>query len=204
MYSNLTLFKQYLGIDSADTSKDTLLTMYLNSANSKLNFICWVDSFDLNDYEQNVDVRACVPTPRGVEVYLKNKPVKSIEKINWEDYSWVHWTDYLIVFDRRVIFKRLPISEFWFVSFKYSAWYDRARVVEWQDTPVDDLPDDLKLMEMMLASWMYISQELKGAKSYKLWDEQITFWDVNWMTSDDIFFSFKILLWKYKNFNLPV
>lgn len=202
MYSNLTLFKQYLWwIEWND--QDALLTGFLNAANEQLNSLCWVDSFDLKSYEQMIDARAIVQTSRGLEVYLKNKPVKIIEEINWDsEAAGTKWTDYLVIYDRRVIFRKLSLNSFWFVNIKYKAWYDRARV-DW-NTTVDDLPDDLKMMEMMIASWMYQKKWYEWVQTYKLGDESITFWDVNGTSSDDIYFSFKNLLNKYQNFNLPV
>lgn len=202
MYSNLTLFKQYLWISWND--QDSLLTSFLNAAENQINQLCWVDSFDLWTYTQNIDARAIVQTSRWFEIYLKNKPVKSIDKINWDSETGTKWTDYFVIYDRRVIFKNISVNDFWFAEIEYTAWYDRARVVDWQQDPVDDLPDDLKLMEMMLASWMYQKHGNEWVQSYKLGDEQITFWSVNGASSDDIFFSFKTLLNKYRNFNLPV
>ena len=45
MYSTLAQFKEYIWIDSTDTTYDTLLTNMLDSAWAKLNNLCWVDSF---------------------------------------------------------------------------------------------------------------------------------------------------------------
>jgi hypothetical protein len=47
MYSSLSQFKTYIGIDQTDTSKDAQLTMLLESACETLNHLCGVDSFDL-------------------------------------------------------------------------------------------------------------------------------------------------------------
>lgn len=191
MYSNLELFKQYIGVSGND--QDQLLTSFLKTAYQKINKLCWVDSFLLKDREQMVDLRAVVESSRGLEVYLKNKPVKLIKKINGEYYTGVKGKDYLVIYDRRVIFQRLPLNDFWFLSFKYEAWYNEQ-----------DIPDDLKLMEMMIASGMWQQHGQEGVQSYKLGDEQIVFGSASGGGADDQFFSFKTLLNKYKNFNLPV
>lgn len=198
MYANLSLFKQYLGIPSTDTSNDNLLTMFLNSAESKINNLCWVDSFDEWTYTEKIEERKIYATARWYEVFLKNKPVQEITKINWVDYTWIHWTDYMIIYDRRIIFNAIQLWNFWIVWITYKAWYNRNN--QW----VDELPDDLKLMEMMLASWMWQQHNYEWVSSYKLWDEQITFGSKWNMTPDDQYFSFTALLNKYKNFNLPV
>ena len=190
MYSNLELFKQYIGVSGNE--QDQLLTSFLKTAYQKINKLCWVDSFLLKDREQMVDLRAVVESSRGLEVYLKNKPVNLIKKINGEAYTGVKGKDYLVIYDRRVIFQRLPLNDFWFLSFEYEAGYDEA-----------NLPDDLKLMEMMIASGMWQQHGNEWVQSYKLWDEQIVFSYASG-GADDQFFSFKTLLNKYKNFNLPV
>lgn len=200
-YSTLAQFKSYLWIDSSDTSKDAVLTQVLNSANSKLNHICWVDDFTQWSRTQLIEKRWIYDTARWLEFYLKNKPVSAITKLNWEAYSWTKWTDYLIIYDRRAIFKQLPLNDWWMLEVEYTAWYST-------------IPDDLKLLEMMLWCWE-LSDSMKAdfwiwISSYRLWDEQITFWSKSWswtsssMTSDDIYFSFTTLLDKYKNFNLPI
>jgi len=198
MYSNLTLFKQYLGIDVNDTTNDVLLTQFLNSATSKINNLCWVDSFDEWEYTEEIDWRKVIATSRWFEIYLKNKPVQQIEQINWVEYTWVHGTDYMIIYDRRIILKEVSLNDFWFVNIKYKAWYNRNN--EW----VDELPDDLKLMEMMLASGMWQQHNYEWVSSYKLGDESITFGSKGDASADDQYFTFTTLLNKYKNFILPV
>lgn len=194
-YSTLAQFKSYLWIDTSDTSQDTLLSSILNSANSKLNHICGVDDFSQGSHTQTIEKRWIFETARWLEFYLKNKPVSSINKLNWENYSWTKWTDYLILYDRRVIFKQLTLNDRWMLEVEYTAWYQT-------------IPDDLKIMEMMLWSWMYQEHNYEWVQSYRLWDETITFWSKSWnwstMSPDDQYFSFTALLDKYKNFNLPL
>ena len=93
MYSTLEQFKQYLWLDVSDTSKDAMLTSFLNTANAKLNNLCWVDSFARWTYTQNIEARWIYESPRWFEFYLKNKPVVSIDKMNWESDVW----DYLVI-----------------------------------------------------------------------------------------------------------
>lgn len=195
MYSTLAQFKVYIGMDVSDTSQDTLLTTFLNTANSKLNNLCGVDSFAKWQYTQTIEKRWIYETPRWLEFYLKNKPVVSIDKINGENYDWVLWTDYLIMYERRPIFKSIPLNDWGMVEITYTAWYQT-------------IPYDLQLLEMMLASGMWQEHNNEWVQSYKLWDEQIVFWAKTWnygiLTPDQQYFSFTALLNQYKNFNLPI
>lgn len=199
MYSTLEQFKQYLWIDSSDTSQDTLLTSILNTANSKLNNLCWVDSFEKWTYKQTIETRWIYESSRWLEFFLKNKPVLSIDKMNWETYDWVKWTDYLVIYDRRIIARKIPLNDWWMVEIEYTAWYET-------------IPDDLKLLEMMIACWLLPdtlkAQSMIWISEYNLWDETIKFWtktSSNWAYSeDDVYFSFTTLLNRYKNFILPV
>lgn len=195
MYSSLAQFKWYIWIDTSDTSQDTLLTTFLNTANLKINNLCWVDSFASGTHTQKIEKRWIYDTPRWLEFYLKNKPVASIDKLNWENYDWVLGTDYLVLYDRRCIFKTLTLNDWWMLEVTYTAWYQT-------------IPYDLQLMEMMLASGMRQEHNNEWVQSYRLWDEQITFGSKNWngseMSPDDLYFSFTTLLNKYKNFNLPI
>lgn len=110
MYSTLELFKSYLKVSGND--QDALLTTFLQSAHEKINKLCGVTSFKLADYTQEVDARAIVDSSRGLEVYLKNKPVKAIKKINGEAFAGVKGKDYLVIYDRRVILKKIPLNSF--------------------------------------------------------------------------------------------
>ena len=199
MYSTLAQFKEYLWIDSSDTSQDSTLTIVLNSANAKLNNICWVDSFAKWTFTQTIEARWIYESPRWIEFFLKNKPVVSIDKLDWESYSWIKWTDYLVIYDRRIITKKIDLNDWNMLDIEYTAWYQT-------------IPDDLKLLEMMIACWLLPdslkSQCMIGISEYKLWDETIKFWSKtssNWAYSeDDVYFSFTTLLNRYKNFILPV
>ena len=81
----------------------------------------------------------------------------------------------------------------------------------WQAEEAGRIPDDLKILEMMLACWILpdsMKEEFHiGISSYKLWDEQIVFGaksSANTQSAEDMYFSFSYMVDKYKNFNLAI
>lgn len=191
MYSSLAQFKEYLWITWTD--QDAYLTELLNSACSLINKLCGVDSFEEAVYEEEIDARWIYVNSFWYNIFLKNKPVQEIQEMNGTPYTWTKGADYMIANDRRLIIKNLEINDFWFLMIKYKAWYK-----------TQDMPDDLKIMELMLASGKYQSKGMEWVQSYRLWDETITFGAPSGVNADDVYFSFRIMIDKYKNFNLAL
>lgn len=197
-YATLNELKSYLWISVSDTSNDSLLTEMLNASYYTLNHLIWVDTLNQTETTELIERRKIYTDWRFYRMYLTNKPVQSINKINDVVYSWVKWQDYMVIYDRKVMFKSFDYnSNFDAYSITYTAWYNRNN--NW----VDELPDDIKLMQMMLVSWMWNEKWNEWVQSYHLGDESITFWNVNWQSADEVFFSFTVLLNRYKTFNLP-
>lgn len=200
MYASLSQFKDYIWICQADTSKDVELQLMLDSAWDQINKLCGVDSFLSNTYEEDIDIRKIYTNTFWYNIFLKNKPVGAIVEINGEAYTWAKWVDYMVAESRKIIFKNFNYSTwFWYIHVKYIAWYSS-----------NELPDDLKIMEMMLACgklpWELKIKAMTWVSSYKLWDEQITLWAKAGTTDtvDDVFFSSKYMLDKFKNFTLAI
>lgn len=201
-YATLAELKQYLWI--TDNTNDNILTEMLNTSYLLLNHLIWVDTMNLTTGVEYIEQNKLYTNWLQDWFYLTNKPVLSINKVWWENYSWVKWTDYMVIYDRKILFNRINFLDkikFWLLEVEYTWWYNRAKT-EWQTT-VDTLPDDIKLMQMMLVWWMWNTKWMEWVSSYKIWDEQITFGPHNWQTADEIYFSFKLLLNRYKTFNLP-
>lgn len=197
-YATLEELKQYLWI--TDNTNDNVLTEMLNTSYLLLNHLIWVDTMNLTTGVEFIEANKLYTNWLQDWFYLTNKPVLSINKIWWENYSWVKWTDYMVIYDRKILFNRINFLDkikFWLLEVEYTWWYNRDN--GW----VDELPDDLKLMQMMLVWWMWNSKGMEWVSSYKIWDEQIVFGSHNWQSPDEIYFSFKLLLNRYKTFNLP-
>lgn len=200
MYVTLAEFKDYIGV-SWDQSDSTLTTL-LKSAEELLNKLCGVTTFDQTEGEELVDLRKVYTNYYGLNMYLTNKPVQSILQIDGTDYNGVLGADYIIVQDRKVIFKNLSVNDnFGFMRIKYKRGYNRAALVG--DATVDQLPQDIKTMVMMLAGGMWQTKDYQGVTQYRLGDESISFGNVWDQTAEQQYFKFTALLDKYKNFNLP-
>ena len=96
MYSSLSQFKDYIGIAQSDTSQDEMLTLLLNSACEQINHLCGVDSFDQDTYEEQIDARKIYVNSFWYNIFVKNKPVSSIDEIDGETYSGVKGVDYMV------------------------------------------------------------------------------------------------------------
>ena len=190
MYSTLNEFKIYLWI--TDDSRNTELTMFLQSANGTLNKLLRVDSFEA--WEKTENVKRILQDWNNVCIFTKNRPVEQILEIGGETYHGTNWSDFIVLCDRKVVFKWSSIlnkiNDFGVLTVKYKYWYSV-------------IPPELKQLEMMLASWYVQQKGNEGVSSYKLWDEQITFGNRNGQTADEMYFSFKTLLNKRQNFILP-
>lgn len=185
MYWTLVWLKEYMKISWND--QDTYLTNLLITATSLLNKICGVDSFAKWDYTDRIEEQKI----NWNIIYLRNKPVISIKKINWENYNGVIWTDYDIFRNRKIVFAKSNFTtKFGYITIEYEAWYTT-------------IPYDIELMTYMLASWIDKNKDFDWVSSYKLWDETITFWWKTDTENDRIYTRFKNLLDKYISFNLP-
>lgn len=200
MYVTLAEFKDYIGVSWNES--DSTLTSILKSAEELLNKLCGVTTFDQTEDEELVDLRKVYTNYNGLNMYLTNKPVQSILQVNGENYNGVYGVDYIIVQDRKVMFKNLTVNDnFGFMKIKYKWGYDRQAQV-W-DATVDQLPEDIKQMVKMLASGMWLKKDYQGVSQYRLWDESISFGTVWEQTAEQQYYDFVKILNKYKNFNLP-
>lgn len=188
MYSTLDGFKTYIWVH--DNSMDAELNFYLESAYELLNKLLGVDTFIERISTEKTSYIIEDKNILKYSLYLKNKPVFEIISINDKPYNW----KYIVLNSRKVIFKDINIlsyiDDYWMLSVKYRHWYAK-------------IPSDLKLKEMMLASWIYLQKWNEWIARYKLWDEEITFGSMNWYTAQDLYFNFKSLYNKRKSFSLP-
>jgi len=205
-YATLTQLKSYLGISG--TQDDLVLQLLLDWAYNTLNNLLQVESMNLTTGEDTVEAKKIYNNDwyYGYNIFLRNKPVTAITKINWTTYEGVKGTDYLITYDRKATIKDLMdyIATLSWDTFQieYTRGYDRD-LNEWVPGAGDTLPDDIKLLQMMLVAWEWNKKGMEWVVEYKLGDETIKFGSVNGQSEQDTFFSFKTILDKYRTFTLP-
>jgi len=165
------------------TTDDALITSLIVDAESIINSIFNVDTFA--EWAKTEQLKF---NPLEQVYYLKNMPVTAITKINWIAYTWIKWTDYMIVRSRQAII-RTSFSPYFinlkfdFFEMEYTAWYAI-------------IPDWLKAMTKFLVAWIYNQRKVIWVSQYALWDENITF------RNDSEFSQFKNLYNSHKKINL--
>ena len=205
-YATLEELKAYLGISGSD--QDTILQQLLDSSYYTLNNLIGIDTFNLTTGTEIIDLDKMYYNNwyQGIYLFFKNKPVSAITKIAGETYTGVKGTDYLIVQLRKAIINDMTNYinnlNFNFVEIEYTWGYDRDLDAGVPGSE-DELPDDIKVMQMMLVSGMYNTKGMEGVKEYKLGDETIKFSGAGGQSPDEVYFGFKILLDQYKTFILP-
>lgn len=167
-YASLTQLKLHLGI--TDSSQDSLLNDLLSTTYYVINSLLDVDSFNQAATTEKFsldDIRS------RWEVLAKNYPVTSITHINGTVYSGALWTDYTIQLKRQLwidnLWTYLNNLPFPFFTITYVAWYDRDN--SW----VDELPEDIKLLQLKLCTQEYNRMKTTWLSSYTLWDESMSF-----------------------------
>lgn len=165
-YASKDELKAYLWIPLADTSKDSLLTIYLESAESYINWLFNVDTLVTGDYTERLKINANSQN-LWFEFVARKRPVTAIKQINWIDFVWTEWIDYIVEYQRVITFKNIAqyLAWFWWdtLLIKYTAGYTT-------------IPADIKLAEMMIAGESFANAGWNGAyDSYAIWDEKVVF-----------------------------
>ncbi len=189
-YTSLAAVKIDLWITWAD--KDTILTKIIEDCeifiDEKLN-IDWFESWETTETLRFFN--KLYNSYWYYNIYLKNFNVKTISEVNWQSYTGVEWTDYMIINSRVIKFTELynyiNSYKFDYFTIKYTYWFDV-------------IPSDVELMTRLLAVWMYqLNYKLwytasewwqmstEAISTYVLWDERIDWWGwKNWILTSVI------------------
>ena len=167
-YATTDELKAYLGIDIADTSKDTLLNIYLNSAERYINGYFSVDTLLTANYTERLKIDPCSRDDnRGYVFYLRKRPVTSIVSLNGNTYTGTIETDYIIENQRKVTFKQIS-------QYLTGFWWDTVTIV--YTAGFSSVPYDIKLAEIMIASGFYATAGTNQVyESYQIGDEKVVF-----------------------------
>ena len=171
MIATLAEFKLYLWIVSDDTSKDTLLTLFLDWANQLVETYI-SRTIKAQDYEEIIDGNG------QYFLLLENTPVNSVSKISMnigtaESQVWqeISKEDYSTKFNvGKVSFFRPLARGFKNYKIEYNAWYTT-------------IPSDLKLAVLKLASKYYKTKDSDWITSESVAGDSISY-DASQIPSD--------------------
>ena len=177
--------KIFLWIDLSNTDQDAKIDLLIANVQNILEDILW----DLEKWTKVDKINICCVYADGT-VYLQIPEVESIDKINWNTYTWVDWTDFIID-NNKVIIKNindfLNDLEFRYFDIEYTAWYH-------------PIPWALKEAMFILIAQEMNKTEWQSIKSYKLWPRTVQFSDSQ--EAADAVNSVNSIIWKYKTFNI--
>lgn len=186
MIITLSELKNYLWI--TDNSQDTILQILVDSVNQIIINILW--DITLWEKTENIDICDLQRTCSGLSVLLSNINVQTIDKINWQTYSWNKDIDYFIrnPNNRKVVFKNLDgfgNNNDCSVDITYTSWYV-------------NIPNDIKLAWYIMAWWLFAQKNWQNVKSYKVWDVTVVFqddwqslWNMQYTQVNNIFAQYK-------------
>lgn len=168
MIITLSELKSYLGI--TDSSEDTVLQIFVDSANEYIKKYLWrnIAKDDYTEYKWWDWQRI---------ILLDNYPVNSIDKfeknewtIDNPDWQSVDAWDYELVPETGKLFLKFYTRR-WFQNYKivYNAWYDT-------------IPSDLKLAWLKIAGNYYNSKSSDWIDRESVAGDSITYW--KWESSE--------------------
>lgn len=104
---------------------------------------------------------------RNNNIYVNNPNPTALVKINWIDYTWILWTDYIIVNNKISIYRTseyLTNEKFKYIEIEYTSWFAT-------------LPKDIVYFHCLLVEWELAKEWGKEIASEKLWPRTVSFID---------------------------
>lgn len=155
---NTSEAKTYLDITTNDY--DTKIGNIVDSVNSYITNEIWNIT-----QGSKTDQKSIYQIGYYWDLRLDISNVQSVDSINWQSYTWTKWTDYQIVWDRKVIIKDindyLTDLEFRYFDITYTAWYS-------------SLPNDLKLAAKIIVATEFNKNAGKEVISYTMWPQEVS------------------------------
>lgn len=158
-YTDLNTIKLFLNINVA--TYDDLLTSYIDQTKSLLDSIMW----DFTLSERTFFFQICDIMWWSLRLPTRN--ITNIISIDWNIYDWDIDVDYQIEPPYASV---VTLNDFW--SYLTSTFHNHKIVVTcWYET----IPKDLILLQNLLISWLYNSEQWLEVDNYKLWDRAVSF-----------------------------
>lgn len=161
MIISLSELKAYLWITTTD--QDTLLNIFIDSANDFVETYIWreLTSQEYTEYKDWDWQRI---------ILLENYPVTTISSFQYNQWT-IDEEDFVDVDDST--YKLSPKIWKIFLTFYQRRWFQNYKIVytAWYST----IPWDLKLATLKLAAWYYNNKTSDWIKSETVWWDSITF-----------------------------
>lgn len=139
--------------------------------------------------EEEIELREVYYDFWIAEFEMKSLNVAAINSINWISYTWVSGTDYKILGKHK---NRIQVKDL-FQSYLYWGNWDfptfTVNIEAWWNDK--DMPEGIKLAQLMLIEWMLAKQNGQTITKKKIWDKELQF------ASADHYEDFKTLIYLY-------
>lgn len=173
------------------TSANFKLQVIVNGVNG---FIDDYIGYDITSWNKTEVIKFCDISKEEWAFWVKTANAKTLNKINWQTYTWTKWfsnpSDYRIVQGRKFLVDDLyrytqTLNDIYF-EIEYSAWYD---VWEYED---------LKYIALLMVEKQYNKDWWKDVERYTLWPRTVVFGN---LSEDDKMTATRILN-KYRIINI--
>jgi len=167
MYTDLPTLKLFLWITG--TAQDTILNLYLEQTKAILDNLVW----PMASSNKTFYISFC-EFYDWYTIRLLTRNITAIVSINWTAYTWVLWTDYLILKPYASV---LYIKDF-NLYVTWSALLPKLPLVVTSGyTAGDSQYKLLGYIQCLMVEWLLSKENWFDVHSYKLWDRSFTFAD---------------------------
>lgn len=178
----------YTGVSSSNYK----LQVIVDGINEFIEDYIW---YSVTSWNKTETIKLCDITKEEWAFFVKTPNAKTLNKVNWQTYTWVKWfdntSDYRIIQDRKFIVDDLylytnDVGNIYF-EIEYNAGFA-------------EVPKDLKSTALILFEIRYNKKDGKDIESYQLWPRSISFGMMS--KEEDVMWVMKVLN-KYKTISIP-
>lgn len=168
-YISIQEYMDFAGITTLDAITSTKISAILDSTKSIIDNVIG----DVSLSQKTQQIKYC-DIARMYWFYdtiaCQNIEIQSLDEINWKSYTWVLNTDYQITppLKSRIVIRNI-------------ASYINGLIFDWFEikytSGFSTIPNDIKYLQYLMASWEIAKQNWQEVKSYTLWPRKVEFKD---------------------------